>query len=90
MSRTDRIWQHADAAFKEANKAFAEADRLFSEMPSGNGHTTFERGRERGKTHQLKFEARSGGERWRLTKKFFKMTLGVLFTGKAQLHFKDR
>lgn len=90
MNRTDRIWQHTNAAFREADKAFAEADRLFSEMPSSNEHTIFERGRERGKAHQLKFEARSGGERWRLTKKFFKMTLGVLFTGKAKLHFKDR
>lgn len=86
MSRTDRIWAHADTAFKEADKAFAEADRLFSELPpNGSCKST-----PTGKVHQLHFEARNGKERWRLTKKFFKMALGVLFTGKAQLHFKDR
>lgn len=86
MSRTDRIWAHADAAFKEADKAFEEADRLFSELPpNGSAKST-----STGKIHQLHFDTRNANERWRLTKKFFKMALGVLFTGKAKLHFKDR
>jgi len=85
MSRTDRIWHHADAAFKEADKAFAEADRLFAEMPPNGSHHV-----KTGRVHQLHFQARNGGERWRLTKKFIKMAFGVLFTGKAELHFKDR
>lgn len=86
MSRTDRIWAHADAAFKEADKAFEEADRLFNELPP-NGSA---KSAATGKIHQLHFEARTARERWRLTKKFFKMAFIVLFTGKTQLHFKDR
>lgn len=82
MSRTDRIWSHAEAAFK----AFAEADRLFSELPpNGSSKSTLT-----GKIHRLQFKARNAKERWRLFKKFFKITLGVLFTGKARLQFKDR
>jgi len=83
MNRT--VWAHADAAFAEADKAFKEADKLFRDLPSNNT--------ERRKTpvvHQLHFEARCVWERWRLLKKFFGMALGVLFTGKAQLNFKDR
>lgn len=85
MNRTDRVWAHADAAFAEADRAFKEADRIFRSMPpNGSG-----RQRMTG-FHQLRFEARSGSERWRLLKKFLSMALGILFTGKARLNFKDR
>jgi hypothetical protein len=83
--RTERVWQHFDAAFAEADKAFAEADRIFKNTPP-NGTQRM----KTGGVHQLHFQARSAGERWRLTKKFIKMAFGVLFTGKANLSFKDR
>lgn len=92
MNRTDRIWEHvdtafghADRAFKEADKAFAEADKLFSELGTQTTEHT-----PTGTVHQLNFCSRSRWERLRLTKKFFKMTCCVLFTGKARLHFRDR
>jgi len=83
--RTERVWQHFDAAFAEADKAFAEADRLFKDAPpNGSPHA------KTGGIHQLNFQARNATERWRLTKKFIKMAFGVLFTGSAKLSFKDR
>jgi hypothetical protein len=92
MIRTDRIWQHADAAFKEADKAFAEADRLFAEInrlsaedqPDQTFHV------KPGTVHQLHFQTRNRREQWRLIKKFLALALGVLFTGKAELHFKAK
>lgn len=78
MSRTDRIWHHVDNAFKEADKAFRELECLCSETS------------ENGKSHQLRFVARSKIERWRLAKKFAKMSFSVLFAGKTQLNFKHR
>jgi len=88
MSRTDRVWNHADDAFKSADKAFEEAERIFSELPKGTTH--YVKSDTDKKVHTLKFEARSVKERWRLTKKFFRMGWGVLLTGKTELQFKDR
>jgi len=84
MSRTDRVWNHVDEAFKSADKAFAEAEHLFNELPKDVPHPKFDT------AHQLHFTARSFNERWRLAKKFCAMSGAMLFTGKTQLRFKDR
>jgi hypothetical protein len=85
MTRTDKIWEHADAAFAEVNKAFAEADKLFAEAQPESARRT-----KTDHLHQVHFEARTRAERWRLTRKFFRMAFTMLFTGKTRIHFKDR
>lgn len=85
MNRTDRVWAHADAAFAEADKAFAEAQRVMNDLPPNAAWFAKD-----GVVHQLHFNTGGGWERLRLSKKFFKMAVGVLFTGKAKLSFKDR
>jgi hypothetical protein len=83
MSRTDRVWNHVDEAFKSADKAFEEAERIFSELPHAIP-------RAETPVHQLNFNARCLSERWRLTRRFLGLGLTMLFKGKAQLSFKDR
>ena len=92
--RTDRVWSHvdtafghADKAFAEADKAFAEAGRLFRDSPS-NGSERIRTGD--GTVHELHFNSHSRAERLRLSKKFFKMAVAVLFNGKTKLNFRDR
>ena len=84
MSKTDRVWEHAEDAFKSANKAFEEADRIFSKLPKGVPHVKDDT------IHQLHFNAPSLGERWRLACKFFMMGWAMLLKGKAQLRFRNR
>lgn len=90
MTRTNRIWKHtdeafahADRAFKSADQAFAEAEELFSNLPHGTHIKTDE-------AHHLRFIGHTPAERWRLAKKFFSLGWSVLFTGKSELHFRDR
>ena len=90
MSRTARVWshfdkamRHADEAFKSADEAFAEAERLHDDLPkNSNAH--------RNGPHTLQFKATNFTERWRLTRKFIGMSIGILFSGKTSLRFRDR
>ena len=78
--RTEKAWEHFDAAFAEMDKAidaaFAKADKQHTvkEIPA----TT------------VNFTANDAKERWRIFRKFFKMSLAVLFTGKTQLRIKQK
>jgi hypothetical protein len=83
MTRTDRV---CTAALKSADAAFDEAERIFQELP----RTATSQPSYRALKHELKFQARSHVERLRTAKKFFKVALTVLFTGRAKLQFKDR
>ena len=87
MNRTDRVWSHVDTAFGHADKAFAEADRLFRDSPP-SGSERIRTGD--GTVHELHFNSHSRAERLRLSKKFFKMAVAVLFNGKTKLNFRDR
>ena len=90
MDRTDHIWQRADAAFSAADKAFAEAGKAFTEADRLYARNTQPASAQPDNVYRLGFEARSKGERWKLVKKFTKLALDVLFTGKAELRFKNR
>ena len=98
MLRTEKIWEHADAAFKKANEAFAEADKVFEEADKvfEEAGQIFKETTKTGSqsackgTHHVHFVARTGAERWRLTCRFFKLAFTILFTGKTELHFKAK
>ena len=75
--------RHADEAFKSADEAFAEAEHLHGDLPKNS--TTRTPG-----PHTLQFKAVNFTERWRLTRKFIGMSIGVLFNGKTSLRFRDR
>jgi len=84
MTRTDRVWNHADAAFKSADAAFAEAEKLFADLPPAGTHTEVD------SVHHLRFAANGVKGRWKLGAKFFRMGCVALFTGKTELRFKDK
>jgi len=69
-----------DRILAHCDEAFAELFHNLSNEPEPRP----------ARAHQLHFEARSARERWRLVKKFTKMALSMLFTGKTQMSFKDK
>lgn len=77
----DTAFEYADLAFKEANSAFTQTKT----MKDFEAKRTTEPG-----VHEVQFNAVKKRERWRLFRKFFSMSIAMLFHGKTTIRFKDR
>ena len=93
MTRTEdtetRLWGHFNDAMKHADEAFAAADRAFNEAETYHPKQKCRTGTGNQK-HSLRFSAHTLRERWRLTKRFFKMGCRVLATGRTEFCFRER
>ena len=86
----EKAFEHVDEAFQHANKAFEAADRAFAQArKKGSGTFTATAVHEE-KSHRLRFESKSWSERFRLTFRFARMALAILFRGKTNLAFKHK
>ena len=77
------MWDHFDEAFASMDKAFGAADAMFARPPVAPVRAEIS-------GHQLRFSAGTLRERWRMTSKFARMSLRMLFTGRTTFAFKSK
>lgn len=84
--RTEKVYEHADEAFRIANEAFVEAEKAFKaldEMAEATETTEV-------KIHRLRFEAKAWGDRWRLCRKFLGHAFQIMWRGQVNFSFKQK
>ncbi len=90
MNSTERIFHHANKAFKIADEAFAEADKAFAEMDRFFEAREEFNVNESGTVHRLRFQADTWSKRWRLCWHFIKLAFLVVWNGSATFQFKKK
>ena len=88
--RTEKTWEHFNAAFEHVDRAFESANKAFDEAEKEGLFTKTNAAPLEPGGHHLRFTAKTWGERWKLFRKFIVLGFHALFLGRVEFRFVNK